>query len=163
MWVQDLVNSVEKYSVPYIKEVILASYVPVIVGLVVGVSSAIVFQSFHWPSATRLMGEPFFALPILVAIIVACLFCTRTHRRPNIWVWIPLAVILVWNLFTWNRYAGQIYYWKDVWNNFIGSECSGSECLYEWTVTAPFYCSLAYSAVAILFRSKHLSSFLNPN
>jgi hypothetical protein len=63
---------------------------------------------------------------------------------------------LVWNLFTWGKYPGQIY-WTDVWDNFFGAGCGSSECLYELTVTAPVVCSLTYSIAAIFLPAKQAS------
>jgi hypothetical protein len=40
-------------------------------------------------------------------------------------------------MLTW-RTGGFRPYWKDVWNNYFGLDCGGSECAYEFFVTVPF-------------------------
>src|SRR5579872_6556820 len=88
----------------------------------------------RYSSAVPWIDSPYSHIPIIAAAGCAYFFRWRTRRQPSRWVWILPAVILVWNLFTWNKYPGQVY-WTDVWDNFFGSGCGSSECLYELTVT----------------------------
>lgn len=143
--------------VRYVAEVLLGAYVPVILGLPVGIALAGLFQFLKWRLAMRMIDEPFFVLEIAIAIVCAIVFCKYTRRRPSTLVWIPVTIILIWSLFTWNTYPGQIPYWKDVWNNYFGRGCGSSECLYELTATAPFYCSVAYSLTGLFLRFKRFS------
>jgi len=142
--------------VRYVAELFLGAYVPVILGLPVGILFTSLFGLFKWPLAVR-MGEPFFVLPIVIALVCGIFFFKSTCRPPNTFVWIPVTIILIWGLFTWNKYPGQIPYWEDVWNNYFGRDCGSSECLYEWTTTAPVYCSVAYSVAGLFLRFKRFA------
>lgn len=100
----------------------------------------------------RAVGEPYFALPVVAGILLG-IFSSRFFRSSSAaWVWVLPTIILVWNLFTWQN-GGYRHYWPDVWNNYFGSQCGSSECLYENFVTAPFYTSLAYTLGWIARRS----------
>jgi hypothetical protein len=136
----------------YAKEVFLAAYGTGIVAMLL--SMLVIFIGGPRMSAARWIDPPYSPIAIIVSVGSAYFVRRRTHRRPNMWVWIFPAVILVYNLFTWGRYPGQINYWTDVWENFFGSGCGSSECLYELTVTAPVVCSVAYSIAAIFLRAK---------
>jgi hypothetical protein len=92
----------------------------------------------------RAAGEPYFAFPVITSFVFGALSRRYSRSSSAAWVWVLPAIILVWNLFTWET-GGVGPYWPDVWNNYFGSDCGGSECVYELFVTAPFYTSLAYS------------------
>ena len=102
------------------------------------------------------IDEPYFLLPIAIACATALYLVRRPIRwiRPNWFVWIPALLWLGYSIFhDWygSRYPGQNF-WLDIWNNFFGPQCSSSECLYEWAVTAPLYCSVAYSLTVLFSR-----------
>jgi hypothetical protein len=97
--------------------------------------------------------EPYFLAPILAGFVLGGLSHRFFGTRAAAWVWVPPAVVLLWNIFTWKN-GGYRPYWPDVWHNYFGSDCGGSECLYELFVTAPFYTSVAYSLGWII---KHLT------
>jgi hypothetical protein len=45
--------------------------------------------------------------------------------------------VLSWNLLTWEGPPGSTrtaVYWVNVWSNHFGSDCDGSECMYEFFV-----------------------------
>jgi hypothetical protein len=70
--------------------------------------------------------------------------------------------VLSWNLLTWEGPPGSTrtaVYWVNVWSNYFGSDCDGSECMYEFFVgPIPFYTSVAYSlgpVAARLVRSRN--------
>jgi hypothetical protein len=135
-------------------EVFLAAYGSVIASFLLAMPLLLIFGTRSSPSLDRWFDAPYFAVPAVIAAAGAYFFYRRTRRQPNIWVWVLPTIILIWNLFTWDRYSGQIY-WKDVWDNFFGFDCGSSECLYELTVTGPCYCAVAYSLVAIILRVKN--------
>jgi hypothetical protein len=103
-----------------------------------------------------LIQQPYYVGIVLGGFVLG----TFSHRffrpRAAYWVWIIPAGILVWNIFTWEAAPSQLY-WPDVWNNYFGSDCGGSECVYEVFVTVPFYSSFAYAlgsiATALVRRS----------
>jgi hypothetical protein len=87
---------------------------------------------------------PYFVFPILASCVFGALSRHYSRSIAARWVWVFPAIILIWNVFTW-RNGGYRPYWPDVWNNYFGSHCGSSECIYELFVTAPFYTSLAYT------------------
>ncbi|HWY57125.1 MAG TPA: hypothetical protein VNZ03_21850 [Terriglobales bacterium] len=89
-------------------------------------------------------GEPYFVFPVLAAFAFGVLSHRYSRSLSAMWVWVLPAIILIWNVVTWKT-GGFRPYWADVWNNFFGSDCGSSECVYELFVTAPFYTSLAYT------------------
>ena len=92
----------------------------------------------------RAGGEPHFVFPVLAAFVFGLVSHRYSRSLSAMWVWVLPLIIFVWNLFTWKN-GGFRPYWPDVWNNYFGSDCGSSECLYELFVTAPFYTSLAYT------------------
>ena len=66
-------------------------------------------------------------------------------------MWLFPAVLLVWNVFSWKPYTSRSNL-GDAWANYFGSDCDGSECLYEVFLTAPFFTSVAYSVGSIAMR-----------
>jgi hypothetical protein len=103
-------------------------------------------------SILRAVGEPYFALPVVAAFFLGVLSSRFFRSSSAAWVWLLPTIILVWNLFSWHN-GGYRSYWPDVWNNYFGSSCGSSECLYELFVTAPFYTSFAYTLGWIVQRS----------
>jgi len=101
----------------------------------------------------HVVGQPLFKLgtndsyPVL-SVLIGFILGALSHRvfrtRGAAWVWILPLCILLWNILTWNT-GGYGTYWRGVWDNYFGSNCGGSECLYEFFVTVPFYTSSAYS------------------
>jgi hypothetical protein len=92
----------------------------------------------------RAVGEPYFALPVVAGLFLGVMSGRFFRSSSAAWVWVVPTIILVWNLFSWQN-GGYRPYWPDVWNNYFGSNCGSSECLYELFVTAPFYTSVAYT------------------
>jgi len=88
-------------------------------------------------------GEPYFLFPVLGGIALGALSYRYSRSSSAAWVWVLPTIVLIWNVLTWKN--GRDPYWPDVWNNYFGSHCGGSECLYELFVTMPFYTSLAYA------------------
>jgi hypothetical protein len=98
-----------------------------------------------------LVDSPYFLAPITAAFVLG-LFSNRVWKtNAGIWVWLFPAVFLVWNVFSWKSSTSRSNL-ADAWANYFGSDCDGSECLYEVLVTAPFYTSVAYSVGSIAMR-----------
>ena len=97
--------------------------------------------------ASVLLNQPYYIAPVLCALVLGMLGRRSSRSRWAAWVWILPTAILVWNLLTWKGVGPPItaVYWRDVWANYFGSDCGGSECLYEVFVTIPFYTSVAYT------------------
>lgn len=93
-----------------------------------------------------LFGEPFFPLRILLALWLGWHLNNRFGHRFARWVWILPAIYLAYTIATW---TGHLYstlsYWEDVRNELFGSGNSSTERVYQFSVTLPFYTSVAYS------------------
>jgi len=95
-----------------------------------------------------LIQQPYYVGIVLSGFVLGAFSYRFFRSRAAYWVWIIPAGILVWNIFTWEAAPSQPY-WPEVWNNYFGSDCGGSECVYEVFVTVPFYSSLAYALGSI--------------
>jgi hypothetical protein len=91
-----------------------------------------------------LLDEPYFAAPILVGFTLGLLSRRLFRFNGGTLVWVVPAALVIGSAITW-RTGGFRPYWRDVWNNYFGSQCGSSECAYEWLLTAPFYTSVAYT------------------
>jgi hypothetical protein len=92
--------------------------------------------------------------PVPLAAIIAGFWigrlCNRwLPSRTALFSWIPPAVFLTWNAWVWQK-SMSIY--DSTWDTYFGSNCGGSECLYQLFLTVPFYTALAYSAGALTTR-----------
>jgi hypothetical protein len=91
-----------------------------------------------------LVGEPWFIGPVLAGFVFG-FFAWRWFRSiTGLFVWVAPVLMLFVAIASWKT-GGFQPYWRDVWDNFFGAGCGGSECLYEFFVTAPLYSSLAFS------------------
>jgi hypothetical protein len=95
------------------------------------------------PSA-HLLDQPYFVGPVIVGLVMGFLLHIWFQSRLGAWVWTFPALILIWNLFTWEPGPSRAY-WPDVWESYFSGQCGSSECLYEQFVTCPFYTSVAYA------------------
>lgn len=91
-----------------------------------------------------LVDEPYYIAPVLIAFCLGFLARRFFRNRTGGWVWVVPAFFLLAGILSWQN-GGYRPYWPDVWNNYFGSDCGSSECLYEFFVTAPFYTSVAYT------------------
>lgn len=95
-----------------------------------------------------------FLLPILIGIGSARLFVLEElSRKVAVWLWIIPLIVLVLSVEGWRQQPMENS-WTDVWNNFVGTKCSTSECLYELT-TAWFISSAAYALTAFISKKSH--------
>jgi hypothetical protein len=98
-----------------------------------------------------LVDNPYFLCPIVAAFVLG-LFSNRVWKtNAGFWVWLFPALFLVWNVFSWKSSTSRSNL-ADAWANYFGSDCDGSECIYEVLVTAPFYTTVAYSVGSIVMR-----------
>ncbi len=132
----------------FVEETLLATGVPVLTGLMVGMLLAVPLPRL---GGQDVLFEPLFLVPVSIAIVVAYLRHRRSSRGPSRWVWIAPAIILIRCLFTWHPYMGEDY-WRRVWNYYFWY--GYYDGLSEWLVTAPFYCSVAYSITAQCLHRK---------
>jgi len=105
-------------------------------------------------SILKAAGEPYFMFPVIAGLAFGALSYRYSRSSSAAWVWVLPAIVLIWNVLTWKT-GGLSPYWPDVWNNYFGSDCGSSECLYELFVTMPFYTSLAYAAGWSILKPKH--------
>jgi hypothetical protein len=103
---------------------------------------------------TRLLSQPYFVGPVIVGFAMGFLLHPWFRSSSGAWVWTIPAIVLIWNLFSWEPGPSRAY-WPDVWLNYFSAQCGSSECLYEQFVTCPFYTSVAY-ALGWLIRSPFL-------
>lgn len=109
------------------------------------------------------LSEPYFALPILVALYLGYRL-NRDGGRLASWIWVPALLWLGYDIWSWREMAlslasgpnGMPGYgsWSNVLANFFGHACGG--CGNEWFDTAPFYTSVAYSLGAWVRRRRML-------
>lgn len=89
-----------------------------------------------------LTDNPYFAVQIVTAICLGFLSYRFFRSQATVWVWVVPATILVLSVVSSLLRAQEGVRW--VLNNYFGSACGSTECLYELFVTASFYTSLAY-------------------
>lgn len=111
----------------------------------------------------RVLGEPYFLLPIGLAILLSWIVNRIWHHSFSRWVWVLPAIWLLYMIsediyWDWYRHLPEpaVPLVREVWDNFFGAGCSSSECLDEWLATAPFYASVAYSLVAwVIYKTQN--------
>jgi hypothetical protein len=96
------------------------------------------------------VGQPYYPVLILAGLTLGLVSPRFFHAGGAPWVWVLPLTVLLWHVFTWRNH-GYLPYWSDIWNNYFGSNCGSSECLYELFVTVPFYASAAYTAGWLAF------------
>jgi hypothetical protein len=90
----------------------------------------------------QLVGEPMWVPEIVVGVLAGRLAYKRLPSALAFLVWIPPAGFLFWSAWSWQKTMAP---YDSTWDTYFGNNCSGSECLYELFLTAPFYTSVAYS------------------
>ena len=94
-----------------------------------------------------LTGEPLWVPEIAAGLLIGWL---AYKRLPSIFAfisWILPGGILLLNLISWQQTMSQ---YDSTWSTFFGTDCGGSECLYELFVTVPFYTAVGYSIGAVI-------------
>jgi hypothetical protein len=150
------------HAIPrYVFQVILATLCSTFFGILLIVPALSVLNHLG-------IGEDSAAANILsvfllasAAVLVAVLYKWRAKRPPSRWVWIPPLLwlaLLVREDFT--SVTHQVVPWyygtatRYLWDNFVGSDCSGTECIGELFGTWPFLASVAYTLAAIVLRRR---------
>ena len=87
----------------------------------------------------QLLERPIWLPAIIFGFLIGSAVYYIFHGRSATWAWVLPALVLAWSILSWPSEADS------VWNTFFGTDCGSSECLYQMTVTAPFYASVAYS------------------
>jgi hypothetical protein len=128
---------------PYLATLIglLISSLIAVIGLI-GSEQGLVFQLTN-----RISGEPAWAPEILASLVVGWVAYKQLPSKLAFGSFAVPAVILFWNVFSWQRTFSQ---YNSTWSTFFGTDCGGSECLYQLSLTAPFYTAVAYSAGAVI-------------
>jgi len=85
-----------------------------------------------------LLDEPYFIAPILAGFFLGRLGGRFFRSASTVLLWIVPAAVLLLGMASGHE--------MNVWDNYFGSRCGGSECASEWLFTAPFYTSVAYTA-----------------
>jgi hypothetical protein len=94
---------------------------------------------------------PTFALPAILGLLAEHRFGRRLPALASRLLWVPPLMLLVSEMSLYYRYP-----WPgedlraELWNNFVGISCGGSECLGEALCTAPFVAAVAYGLGAEL-------------
>jgi hypothetical protein len=104
-------------------------------------------QGVFFRLTNRISGEPVWAPEIAAGLLFGWLAYKRVPSRLAFASCAVPAVILLWNVTSWQRTMSQ---YDSTWGTFFGTECGGSECLYQLFLTAPFYTAVAYSAGAVI-------------
>jgi len=104
-------------------------------------------QSFFSRLTNRLSGEPVWAPEIVAGLLIGWVAYKHFPSRLAFLSFAVPALILVWSAASWQRTMSQ---YDSTWDTFFGTGCGGSECLYQFFITAPFYGAVAYSAGALI-------------
>lgn len=104
--------------------------------------------------ATRRLENYFFAprflFPIVAGLILGCIFGARLPKLPSRLLFIFPLAMMIWEVWVWLAEPGMtLHYLAD---NFVGTNCSSSECLGQIAVTSPLISSLTYSLGAEIAR-----------
>jgi hypothetical protein len=148
-------RTASEFGLKLLFHTIAAALLPLAICMLVGLPAAALFNESKL--IDYLSIGPSFSLPILAGAVSGYLFTRRSnHTSAAYWVWCAPAMLLLWSVHGWRLQAIDSS-WKDIWDNFVGTHCATSECLYE-LVTATFLSSIAYAIAAVLVsRSRHAS------
>jgi hypothetical protein len=98
---------------------------------------------------------PTFALPIALGLLAGHRFGGRLPALASRLLWVPPFALLIYGLYSEYQYRwpGENFQ-AELWNNYVGIHCGGSECLNEALLTAPLIAALAYTLGAELGRQQ---------
>jgi hypothetical protein len=115
-----------------------------------------VILSFTLP---RVFKEPLLPFALIAGVIMGYLVNRNMRDLTARWVWIIPLVWLAYGILDSTRFYSTAWShqsrFADIWDNFFGTRCSGSECMNEFLFTAPFLSSISYSITAC-FASKKI-------
>jgi hypothetical protein len=93
---------------------------------------------------------PTFLFPIVIGLILGVLWgASLPSTTSRLLAVVPLA-LLIWELWGWAHEPGITL--QHIVSNFVGRDCSSSECLEEAWITSPVISALAYSVGAEIGR-----------
>jgi hypothetical protein len=95
----------------------------------------------------RLLEEPFWVPEIAAGFCAGWFFYKRLPSKIALMAWIAPAVFLGWSAWSWHQTASM---YDHTWETYFGSQCGGSDCIYQLFLTGPFYTSVAYSLAAAI-------------
>ena len=87
---------------------------------------------------------PTFLFPILAGLTLGFIFGARLPRSSSRLLFIFPLAIMAWEVWVFIHYNDEVT-WRNFVNNFLGTNCTSSECLEEGWGTSPLVSSLAYS------------------
>jgi hypothetical protein len=96
---------------------------------------------------------PTFLFPILAGLILGFIFGARLPRSSSRLLFIFPLAIMAWEVWVFIHYNDEVT-WRNFVNNFLGTNCTSSECLEEGWITSPLVSSLTYSLGAEFGRLK---------
>jgi len=119
--------------------------------------------SFILPNREQIdpLRGPYFWGPITFGVIAGILIGKNARPSVLLFLWLVPAVLLAWEVYGWwkYQYPGENLR-QSLFDNFLGRNCSGSECLYEGFETAPLISAVVYGATALI--SKLLRLVITP-
>jgi hypothetical protein len=136
----------------------IATYGLVLFSFIVGFFFELLVRDHHRFVDYFIVG-PSFALPGIIGILGGYYAGRYLPSKISRFIWLPALLILISECYFDYKYRSPgTSYWSDIWNNYIGAECGGSECLGELVCTAPLVSALAYAVGAELGRLKEIRS-----
>jgi hypothetical protein len=142
-------------------EILLATIGPTIVVVLVGglIIDPIMQRFIPGPSSPIPFSD--WLVQAIAGAVASWLFFWRTKKIPSHWVWVPATLWLFllarddFTIVMKNPVGYQfVNPWRYVYDNYIGTNCSGSECLGEFFGTMPFASSVAYSLIGLFLRKR---------
>ena len=126
------------------------SYFAALVGFVISMLIARVGligseKGWFFRLTNAISGEPVWAPEIIAGFLIGWLAYKRVPSVFAFVSWIVPGVILFWNVMSWQRTMSQ---YDPTWSTFFGTDCGGSECMYELFLAAPFYTAIGYAVGA---------------
>lgn len=123
------------FGLPYIAAIVgfLASFV--IVAVVPAAREASTLSG-------QLTAEPFWLPEIVAGLLLGWVAYKTVPSKAAFTVWLIPGGLLLWSALSWQRSMAMF---DSTWDTYFGSQCGGSECLYQLFLTAPFYSSVFYS------------------
>jgi hypothetical protein len=94
---------------------------------------------------------PSFLFPILAGVILGFILGTGLPKLSSRLLFIFPLAMMAWELWAFVHSHFEVT-WQNFVNNFLGTNCTSSECLEEAWITSPLISSLAYSLGAELGR-----------
>ena len=110
----------------------------------IGGEASLLFRLTNWIS-----GEPLWAPEIVSGLLFGWFAYKYVPSKMAFCSFALPGVLLLWNVAYWQQRMSQ---YDGTWDTFFGAGCGGSECAYEFFLTAPFYTAVAYTVGAAISR-----------